>query len=197
MSPWDLILTVWFSGTGVWCAADLFVHRARLRRADGAVSEHTVIHVGHLVMSAAMILMIWVPVIDIVTWAQAALFGVFAIALLPAAVTRGDVRRRVSLWGHIAMNGAMIWMLLAMPLLMAEMAGGAGGGSSHHAGGGAGMPMMTPAWVDVVNTLFVAVSAASALWWIILLLRRNRHIHDLCYAGMAAGMGLMLIVMNT
>jgi hypothetical protein len=73
-----------------------------------------------------------------------------------------------------------------------------GDASGHdHGGGGAAMLTSTPLWADVVNVLFVGASAGAALWWVVALVRpRRRHLHDLCYAGMAAGMGLMLVVMN-
>lgn len=196
--PWDVVLTILFAATGLWCAVDLVAGRARSRSADGSLTEHTVIHVNHLVMSAAMILMIWVTVIEVVTWAQAVLFAVFVLALLPAALTADRVRRRVSLWGHVVMNAAMIWMLLAMPLLMAGMVTDEGDSSGHHHGGDASaMPTSTPVGVDAANVLFVVLSSAAALWWVVpLLRRRGRHLHDLCYAGMAAGMAVMLVLMN-
>lgn len=195
-SPWDLILTVLFAVTGVWCAVDLIAHRSRSRAADGAVTPHTIVDINHLVMSAAMILMIWATVIDAVTWAQVAVFAIFALALLPGSFTTAGVTQRVSLAGHIALNAAMIWMLLAMPLLMAGMSDGESSGS-HHGGEATGMPMSTPAWADVVNGIFVALSAVAALWWTVALFRsRGRHLHDVCYTGMAAGMAVMLVVMN-
>ncbi|MFI8592871.1 DUF5134 domain-containing protein [Microbacterium sp. NPDC078428] len=197
-SPWDLILTVLFAITGTWCAADLISHRAQSRTSDGSISQHTIVDINHLVMSAAMILMIWVIVIDAVTWAQVAVFGIFALALLPGMFGATHGARRVSLLGHIVLNAAMIWMLLAMPLLMAGLTAGDGASSGHHHGGeAAALPTSTPIWADVVNWLFVALSAGAALWWIVTLLRsRGRHLHDVCYAGMAAGMAVMLVVMN-
>nr|WP_244630824.1 MULTISPECIES: DUF5134 domain-containing protein [unclassified Microbacterium] len=196
-SPWDLILTALFAATGLWCAIDLAAHRGQARRADGSLTEHTVIHVNHLVMSIAMILMVWVPMIDAANWAQVAIFAIFAAALTPALAT-GGVANRVSALGHITMNAAMIWMVLAMPLLMAGMIVGGDESSAHHHHGGddSGLPTSTPVWADVVNGIFVIVSALAALWWILALLRRNRHWHDLCYAAMSAGMGIMLVLMN-
>lgn len=195
-SPWDLVLTALFAVTGVWCAVDLVAHRSRSRTSDGAISSHTIIDINHLVMSAAMILMIWVTVIDAVTWAQVAVFAIFAVALITGLFGADKVTQRVSLVGHIALNAAMIWMLLAMPLLMAGMEMSDGDSAGHHHGGDTGvMATSTPAWADVLNWLFVALSAAAALWWVATLIR-GRHLHDLCYAAMGAGMALMLVVMN-
>lgn len=84
-------------------------------------TQHTIIEVNHLVMSVAMIFMIWVTVIDAVTWAQVTVFAIFALALLPVLLQQGEAAQRVSLAGHPILNAAMIWMLLAMPLLMAGM----------------------------------------------------------------------------
>lgn len=145
-----------------------------------------------------MILMVWVPVVDAVTWAQVAVFAIFSLALVPGILAPGSAGTRVSLIGHIALNAAMIWMLLAMPLLMAGMPQGEGESSGHHHGGGSAVMLTsTPVWVDVVNVFFVVVSAAAAIWWVVALLRqRDRHLHDICYAVMAAGMAIMLVVMN-
>ena len=197
-SPWDLILTVLFSATGLWCAIDLVVHRAKSRTAEGAMTPHTLVDINHLVMSVAMILMIWVTVIDVVTWAQVAIFAIFVLALLPSAFARNGVVQRISAIGHVALNAAMIWMLLAMPVLMAGMTMGEGDSSGHHHGGDvAAMPASTPMWAIAVNVLFVSLSAAAAAWWIAALLRRQgRRLHDACYAGMAIGMSLMLTVMS-
>lgn len=197
-TPWDLVLTALFVVTGLWCAVDLVAHRSRSRASDGTLSSHTIVDINHLVMSAAMILMIWVTVIDAATWAQVAIFAIFAIALMPGIFRGKTGPARVSLVGHVVLNAAMIWMLLAMPLLMAGMSMGGGDASGHHHGGdGMAMPMSTPVWADIVNGVFVALSAAAAVWWIIALIRtRGRHLHELCHVLMGAGMAIMLVVMN-
>lgn len=196
--PWDLILTVLFAATGLWCAMNLVAHRARSRTADSTVASHALIDINHLVMSAAMILMIRVTVIDAFTWAQIAVFAVFALALLPGAFNGDGAARRISLVGHIILNAAMIWMLIAMPLLMAGMTMSDADASEYRRGADATtMPTGTPVWADAVNVLFVVVSAAAVVWWAVALLRpRARHLHDLCYAGMASGTTAMLVVMN-
>ena len=198
MTPWDWVLTVLFAATGVWCAFDLVRTRSRSRRADGALTTHAIVDVNHFVMSVAMILMIWVPMIDAATWAQVIIFALFLVALLPGLFTSPSRTEKVSLAGHVALNAAMVWMLLAMPLLMAGMHDAGGGHEGHHHGGGnEAMIMSTPPWADVVNVLFIALSAAAAAWWIVVLLRsRGRHLHDLCYSAMGLGMALMLFVMN-
>ncbi|MCW1250419.1 DUF5134 domain-containing protein [Acaricomes phytoseiuli] len=195
--PWDFILTILFALTGIWCAVDLARHRAALRGSDGAISRTAIIDVNHLVMSAAMILMIWISVVDAATWAQIAIFVIFAIALL-VSLSSSEPAERISTLGHVVLNVAMIWMLAAMPLLMAGTHASGGESSGHHGGGTASSPpTSTPTWADIVNLLFVIASAAAAIWWIVRLIRsRGNHLHDVCYALMGAGMAIMLVVMN-
>lgn len=116
--------------------------------------------------------------------------------IISGALDGDGASQRISLLAHAVLNGAMIWMLLAMPLLMAgdSVAGGMSG--PHHGGDAAAMPTGTPVWADAVNVSFVILSASSAGWWLLALLRRGRHVHDACYAGMAAGMAVMLAIMN-
>ena len=59
------------------------------------------------------------------------------------------------------------------------------------------MAMTTPVWVDVVNVVFVAGSAAIALWWAFRASTvRGDRLHALCHCLMAAGMAAMLLLMN-
>mgnify|MGYP004171193529 CR=1 FL=1 len=73
------------------------------------------------------------------TWAQIALFAIFALALLSALARAHGFPHRVELVGHVVLNAAMIWMLAAMPLLMAGMDMGGDGGSAGGLGGVGGM----------------------------------------------------------
>lgn len=199
-SPWDLTLTVVFLVTGLICLGDLIARRiGRPARTEGLADEE-LIDINHAVMSAAMILMTWVAVLDAVTWAQIALFAIFAFALLPALTRAHGFPHRAELVGHIVLNAAMIWMLAAMPLLMAGMDMGGDGGSAHagHHGGGDEMALMaTPVWADVVNVAFIVACTVGALWWLYRAAAvRGHRMHALCHALMAAGMGTMLWLMN-
>lgn len=199
-SPWDLILTAVFVCTGLACLADLAARRgARSARGDG-IGDEELIGIAHGVMSAAMILMLWVAVLDAVTWTQIALFAILALALALGIPRAHGAARRADLSGHILLSAAMIWMLAAMPLLMAGAgaAGGSGaGGTAHHHGGGGGGPGATPAWAEAVNLLFIALCAACALWWLYrLAAARGHRRHSASHALMAAGMGAMLWLMN-
>ena len=155
----------------------------------------TVLHINHAVMSAAMILMIWVIVSDVAVWAQVALFAVLALALLPALRGASDRARRADLVGHLGLNAAMIWMLAAMPLLMADV-----GGLEGHAGHGSAVAIAPaghpPGWAIAVNSLFVVVCAAGVLWWLVRATAVREHrLPALGHGLMAAGMGTMLVLL--
>ncbi|WP_295010412.1 DUF5134 domain-containing protein [uncultured Microbacterium sp.] len=195
-APWNIVLTLLFVFTGAVCARELIVRRGRPRTQSG-VSDDAVIDITHLVMSAAMILMLWVMVIDAVTWAQVALFAVFALALVPAFRTSRDGAARISLAGHVVLDAAMIWMLAAMPLLMSDMPMSGGGHAAHHGGMAMAEPTPTPVWADVVNGVFIVLCLAVALWWAVQLVRvRGHRLHASCHLLMGAGMAAMLWLMN-
>lgn len=201
-SPVNWIFTFLFAATGLYCLWNL----ARARRAatsrerSGGLSTAEVVDVNHVVMSAAMILMVWVAVGDAVLWMQVAVFAVLALSLIPGLRSAAG-KQRVDVVAHIGLDGAMIWMLIAMPALMAGMDMGGSGGDSHHSGHtGDDMSMgmsSTPGWVDVTNWAFVAACVAVALWWLVRLLGgRDHRLHALCHLLMGAGMAAMLVAMN-
>ncbi|MET8518936.1 DUF5134 domain-containing protein [Nocardioides sp. NBC_00163] len=185
--PWDLLLTVAFvlTGTaGIWILV-----------VCPPSGTETVLHLNHAVMSVAMILMIWVIVSDVAVWAQVALFAVLALALLAALRRASDGARRADLVGHLGLNAAMIWMLAAMPLLMADV-----GGLEGHAGHGSAVAIApaghTPGWAVAVNSLFVVVCAAGVLWWLVRATAVREHrLPALGHGLMAAGMGTMLVLL--
>ncbi|MBC7275703.1 DUF5134 domain-containing protein [Nocardioides sp.] len=187
--PWDLLLTVAFvlTGTaGIWILV--------VCPPSGA---ETVLHLNHAVMSAAMILMIWVIVSDVAVWAQVALFTVLALALLPALRRASDGARRADLVGHLALNAAMIWMLAAMPLLMADVhPGGLEGHAGHGSAAAIGAAADTPGWAITVNSLFVAVCAAGVVWWLVQAAAvRTHRLPAIGHGLMAGGMGTMLFLL--
>jgi hypothetical protein len=188
--PWDLLLTVAFvlTGTaGIWILV--------VCPPSGA---ETVLHLNHAVMSAAMILMIWVIVSDVAVWAQVALFVVLTVALLPGLQRTGSGAGRADVVGHLALNAAMIWMLAAMPLLMADARSG---GPTSHAGHGSMAAVTssepTPGWAIAVNSLFVALCAAGVLWWLLrATVVREHRLPAIGHSLMAAAMGTMLLLMS-
>ncbi|MDN5727336.1 MAG: DUF5134 domain-containing protein, partial [Propionibacteriales bacterium] len=147
-------------------------------------------------MSAAMIWMTWVAIGNVLLWALAALFVVLILSLVPSwrkATSLGD---RLNVLGHVLLDLAMIWMLLAMPLLMAGM--GHGDGSGMGAAMDMEMPMPgTPVWADVVNLGFVVICGIAAVWWLAQVVRDPRHRwHSACHVLMSVAMGVMLVAMN-
>ncbi|MFE6650379.1 DUF5134 domain-containing protein, partial [Nocardioides sp. NPDC057772] len=132
--PWDLLLTVAFVLTGTSGVWTLVV-------CPGSGGQR-VLHINHTVMSAAMILMIWVIVRDVAVWVQVGLFVILTLALLPALRRTSSRARRTDVVGHLALNAAMIWMLAAMPLLMADAhaAGTHTAGHAGHSGAAAALP---------------------------------------------------------
>lgn len=197
VAPWNMVLTLLFVATAAICLGDFIARRRRASDGTG-LADADLIDLNHGVMSIAMIVMVWWSVWDAATWAQVAIFAILALALIPSY--RGaKAAKAVDLTGHIALDAAMIWMLAAMPLLMAgmDMGEGDGGGHAGHHGGGGMMLEATPAWADVVNVIFIGICGAAAAWWIWRLFSVSHHrIHTLCHVAMAAGMGWMLVLMN-
>jgi hypothetical protein len=196
-SFWDVVLTIAFAFTFVVCLGHLVQRRFASRATGAPLSDDELIDINHGLMSIAMIVMTWLTVLDIITYAQIALFVVLALSLVPV-FGRAKAARRVDLVGHVLLDGAMIWMLAAMPLLMAGAInrGGDSVHAAHHGGGD--ILTATPIWADVVNVLAVAISAVAAVWWICRLVTERHHrLHTLCHIVMAAGMSGMLFLMNS
>jgi hypothetical protein len=182
---------------GLVCTGALVVRR-RASSSDQGLSDEDLVDINHGVMSAAMVLMLWLMTEGVVAWAQIAIFAILAVALLPAYQRARGTMDRVDLVSHAGQDLAMIWMLAAMPILMSEIAGGAGsGGHSHGGGGTSAIATATPAWADAVNIMFVVVAAATAGWWLYrTVTARGHRLHLLSYTTMAAGMATMLLLMN-
>ncbi|MFY1650331.1 DUF5134 domain-containing protein [Solwaraspora sp. WMMB762] len=164
---------------------------------DQAFSDAELIDVNHCGMSAAMILMVWLMVDGPLAWAQVAIFGILALALLPGYGRARGRSERVDVLGHVTQNLAMIWMLAAMPTLMSELGIGGGSGHVHGVAAAGATPTPTPAWADLTNVVFVVLSAAGALWWLYRAATTSHHrLHLLSYGVMSAGMAMMLLLMN-
>lgn len=162
----------------------------------GSAGE-TVLHVNHTVMSAAMILMIWVIVAEPAVWAQVGLFAVLTLALVTVLRRPGDLACRADLAGHLVLNAAMIWMLAAMPSLMASTHVTGVGGHAGHAGTAAVTHAgHTPDWAIAVNSVFAAVCLAWVGWWLLrAAAARGHRLPAIGHGLMAAGMGTMLVLM--
>ena len=214
--PWSLILTAAFAFTGLVCLLHIARHWTEPRTQTcpdvGAARMDLVVHANHLVMSIGMIAMVWVDTGTIATWGQSLFFTVLA-AVMAIGLFRAPGRTpRISLAAHLVLNAAMVWMLLAMPLLMAHPMDDeahddmdAGGHAGHHGdhdhahSGGSDMAQamtQTPDWAAAVNWGAIALSALAAAWRIVLLVRSRRvGIHTLCHAVMGLGMTGMLALM--
>lgn len=204
-SPVNVALTLAFCVTGLYCLVHLISTRRNATVAgSSALSDEHVVDVNHVIMSAAMILMTWVMIDDVLLWTQVIVFAVLALSLVPNLQRAAGVTGRLDVVGHLLLDVAMIWMLAAMPLLMAGMDHGDGAGhgdhGSHGGPGGHGLEMstaVTPAWADVVNLGFVVTCGVVALWWLFRVVTVSRHRwHAACHALMAVAMGVMLVAMN-
>lgn len=217
--PWSLLLTTAFAFTGLVCLTHIARHwsetRSRTCPDVDAARMDLVVHGNHLVMSIGMVAMVWVSTGTLAAWAQVAFFTILAVVMMIGAIRIEGQTPRINLASHIVLNAAMVWMLLAMPLLMAHpMDAGAhgeghAGGGSHDAGhhgdhdhghsGGSDMAQamaQTPDWATAVNWVAIALSTLAAVWWFTLLVRSRRiGIHTLCHAVMGIGMAGMLGLM--
>lgn len=201
--PVNVGLTIAFAITGFYCLIHLISSRFGVAaRHTRSLTDDEVVDVDHVIMSLAMVVMTWLMVDDVLLWAQVALFAVLTLSFLPNMKRARGTAARVDISGHMLLNLAMIWMLAAMPLLMAGMdhgtsSGGAGHGS-HGGGDTEGALVATPGWVDGVNAGFIAVCGVAAVWWIArVAVSKGRHRwHSGCHALMAAAMAVMLKVMN-
>ncbi|MFG1638162.1 DUF5134 domain-containing protein [Pseudonocardia alni] len=168
--PLAWALTAVFAATGFYALA----------RWAAAVSErrsaaHRTAELAHLLMSAAMVVMTWTWYGSAGLWTQIVLFSVLGAFFLVTA-SRGvpcGPSGRVAGAAHALMAAAMVWMLAAMPLIMASPAEAAGGGGAHaHHGGGAAMDMSGTAraagpagWAIAVTVTLCAVLLAAAGYW--------------------------------
>ncbi|WP_026927718.1 DUF5134 domain-containing protein [Granulicoccus phenolivorans] len=199
--PVNVALTVAFGLTGAYCLVHLITSRRRILAGTGprTLTDAEVVDLNHGLMSAAMILMTWVMIGDAALWALVALFVVLAVSLSLNWRRAGSTVNRVDVGSHVLLDVAMIWMLVAMPLLMAGSAAGHDhGGHAHHGDhGAAAVAAATPAWAHAINLGFVGLCAAAALWWLGRTVTGRRHrLHAGCHTVMAAGMGVMLVAMS-
>lgn len=199
--PWSLLLTTAFAFTGLVCLTHIARHwsetRSRTCPDVDAARMDLVVHGNHLVMSIGMVAMVWVSTGTLAAWAQVAFFTILAVVMMIGAIRIEGQTPRINLASHIVLNAAMVWMLLAMPLLMAHQMNA--GNHDHGHSGGSDMAQamaQTPDWATAVNWVAIALSTLAAVWWLALCLRSRRiGIHTLCHAVMGLGMAGMLGLM--
>lgn len=197
-SPWNWILTVLFTVTGVIC----LWHIAASTEHRGHRDEARGIDALHLAMSVAMIVMIWWPPGTTGTWVQVAVFAVIGAAILIGGLRATRWPVRVDSVAHVLLAVAMIWMLAAMPLIMGHDPAASPGGHAGHGGvttsstsqSAASTAISTP--VAAITWTLVAISAVCAIWWVRRLFAAPRGVlHAGCHVLMASGMALMLVEM--
>ena len=160
----SIIFTVVFVATGGYA---LYRLAAQASGTDPGVDRTA--ELAHLLMSVAMIAMVWgwtggpATASGIV---QLVVFGLFTVWFLSGAVA-GSATAGL----HLVAAAAMVWMVAAMPLLMGAPA------PSGAESGMAGMPGMSgtttpsvepsgpPAWAVSVTVLFALLLVAAAALW--------------------------------
>jgi len=174
--PLSLALTVLFTGTGVYS----LLRWASLRAGVAGHHGDQVAELSHLVMSLAMVGMVWAYGGSFADTVQLVVFGGFSCYFLARLVLG---RLRPGRPGcpapgfHLLMAASMVWMVAAMPLLMAGMSSGAGGGmvmdghvmGGHVMGGDAGAsgPVVTetPGWALALTVLCCVGLLVGAGYW--------------------------------
>lgn len=175
-----------------------------------------VIELAHLLMSLAMIGMTW-------GWSsgpgsnsgivQILVFGLLTAWFAGHLLARDSRHGRSVTAYHLIMNAAMVWMVAAMPLLMAGMSADDATGGGHH-DDMADMPGMsdasassaahaatTPGWATAVSLVLAAALAVFALSWAWRAARGDAHpahTHDgNTVASIVGGGGVALAVRPT
>ncbi|MDX2969202.1 DUF5134 domain-containing protein [Kribbella solani] len=186
---WAVALTAIFGGTGAYCVA-----RLATRRWAGI---GTIVDLNHVAMSVAMLVMVWWPSFSGGTWPQVAVFAGVGVVFVHHLAGSETIAARAGALAHVVMNGGMVWMLVAMPALMAAggMAGMDAMAGMHH-GGGSDVSSGVQAWVTMLTWDVVVVLALGAAWWIVQAVRTRGHrvlcgCHGLACAGMAGMLALM------
>jgi hypothetical protein len=167
--PLSVALTVLFTGTGLYS----LLRWASLRVGVAGHHGDQVAELSHLVMSLAMVGMVWAYGGSFADTVQLVVFGGFSCYFLGRLVL-GRLRPGCPAPGfHLLMAASMVWMVAAMPLLMAGMSSGSGGGGmvmdGHVMGGdeGASGPVVTetPGWALALTVLCCVGLLVGAGYW--------------------------------
>lgn len=145
--------------------------------------ERRTAELAHLVMSVSMVVMIWTWFSTTGLVLQVVLFTLFAAYFATRAVRgwRGAAHACAGGTAHALMTAAMVWMLVAMPLIMpmpVAAADGEGGHAGHagHGGAPAGDAMTAGGQAGWAVTVTLAVSVALLVacgYWTLRALRRE------------------------
>jgi uncharacterized protein DUF5134 len=180
---WSVGLTVVFAGVGLYC-----VWRLATRQGRGI---EAVVDVNHVLMSPAMLVMLWWPSAPSGRWVQVALFAGMAVLFFRHLSGSVTVPVRTGALLHGGMNLAMVWMLVAMPTLMPTMMEMAGMEDHQMAGQVVGMQ----SWTAMLSWVVAGLMLIAAGWWAVRALRAHGHrllcgCHALTCAGMTAMLAL-------
>ena len=195
MGGWSVALTGVFAATGLYC-----LWRVMAGRSQGI---ETVADVNHVLMSPAMVVMLWWPSAGAGRWVEVTVFGGLALFFFHHLAGSVTVTARAAALMHAGMNVGMVWMLLAMPALMSgggmEMDGGMAGMSGHQHGAGTTTAqdlVGLQAWSALLSWVVTGLLALAAAWWLVRAIRHRGHRVQCCCHGLAcAGMGAMLALM--
>jgi hypothetical protein len=145
--------------------------------------ERRTAELAHLVMSVSMVVMTWTWFSTTGLALQVVLFAVFAAYFATRAVRgwRGAAHACAGGAAHALMAAAMVWMLVAMPLVMptpVAASDGEGGHAGHagHAGAAAGDAMAAGGQAGGAVAVTLAVSVALLVacgYWALRALRRE------------------------
>ncbi|MEU3271223.1 DUF5134 domain-containing protein [Saccharomonospora sp. NPDC006951] len=206
------LLSLLFAATAAWCVRVLLLPSTRVpARIDTG---------WHLLMSVAMIAMIWPWGMAVPAAAQAVVFtvaaGWFLGRMFLAAGHSGEHHApRAACTHHAVMMAGMAWMAASMPALMSNSGHDSGGGGHHHAMGGGGTPMAqaahdtvgaTPVALTISCLALGLVFVALCLPWLARAFDLGRRLPDqrfpalgrvvadhTCHALMSFGMGVMFL----
>ncbi|GAA3096460.1 hypothetical protein JOF29_004247 [Kribbella aluminosa] len=185
MFPADssIALTALTALTGVFAVSGLYgLWRVASGRGRGI---ETVVDVNHVLMSPAMLLMLWLPSAPSVTWVQIAVFSGLALVFFRHLSSSHGVTARTGALLHGGMNLGMVWMLAVGMTGMVGMSDMAG---MDHGGG--------QTWTGLLSWSVVGLLVLSAAWWFGRMVRECGHrmlccCHGLATGGMAAMLALM------
>jgi hypothetical protein len=184
---WSVALTAAFAVSGLYCLWRLASGRGR--------GMDVVVDVNHVLMSPAMLLMVWWPSATGPTWVQIVAFSALALVFFRELSRAREVSARTAALLHGGMNLGMVWMLAVGTSSMSGMP---------DMPGMAEMPEMhgmvhtgAQAWGALLSWPVAGLLALSAGWWFVRVARVPGHrvlccCHGLASGGMAAMLALMI-----
>lgn len=186
---WPVALTVVFAATGLYN-----LWRLATARSQGF---ETVVDVNHVVMSPAMVVMLWWPSATGARWPQIVVFGGMALVFFHRLSGSDTVTTRAGALMHAAMNLGMVWMLITMPALMPAAMDMPG--MEHHRGSISDLTGLD-AWAALLSWVVAGLLVLATLWWAVRVARTRGHrlacgCHGLSCAGMSAMLALMIPVL--